>query len=43
MPREVGKELSLAEEDGRIVGVGRVAELHAKEAAVFLVSDVLCR
>lgn len=40
VPREVGEELSLAEEDGRVVGVGRVTELYAKEAAVCLISNV---
>lgn len=41
VPREVGKELPLAEEDGRVVGMGGLAELQAKQAAVNLLADVL--
>lgn len=41
VPREVGEELALAEEDGRVVGVRRLPELYAEEAAIDLVPDVL--
>jgi hypothetical protein len=41
MPREVIENLLLAEENRRVVGMGRSPELDAKEAPVDLVTDVL--